>query len=799
MNRKTSLYIGISFVSLIVLMALVSFVYTPYDPEAADATSRLLKPSVKHLFGTDRMGRDIFSRCLVGTKTTFFVSISIVFIGAVFGTIIGAVTGYFGGIVDEIIMRINDGLASFPSVLLALIFVSLFGSNTRSVILVLGILFVPSFARVVRSEYMREKEKDYVKSMRIYGAGNFRLMFVHILPNITPSLIAAIAIGINNAILAEASLSYLGLGVQPPVPSLGRMLSEGQIFIFKAPWICMYPGLVIVLNVLGVSMISNYLEEGTGRNIKDIKKNIIRNFVSGNAVAEDTTGQPEDNCMVETDSCEKYVLCVDNLSVGVNNESRLTKVVDGLSFKLKEAEILGIVGESGSGKSLSMASVMGLLGNRAVASISGKIGDYDLAKLSEKDFRRLRGNYVTQVFQEPLTSLNPTRKVKDTLKEILVNHPEVKSLPEYENKTTEEIIKINLQEAGIKDIERIYDSYPHELSGGQRQRVLIALCLISRPKLLILDEPTTAIDKEVADKLLENLKELHKKYGMAIILISHDLSVVKALCQRVIVLKSGKIVEQGSIEEIFDNPKMDYTKELKAAATGVNYVDSSKKFDEKVLEVEDLSVSYKRRKLFGKSIDFKVIDKLSFDLFRGETLGICGASGSGKTTILKAITGTVKYTGAIKTDKNVAMVFQDPYSSLNVKKTIKAHLLEVYRLKCKKAGIPVPEKSELIKKLVEALESAGLTKEYLMRYPSELSGGERQRVCIAMALVVEPDIILLDEPVTALDVTIQAKILKLLATLLTEKKLSYILISHNEEIISNMCDRKIVLTVNKND
>lgn len=810
MNRKSFYYVGLSFVLCIVAMGLLSVIYTPYDPEAADSASRLLKPSLKHLFGTDRMGRDVFSRCLVGAGTTVLVSASIVAIGAVGGTITGAVTGYFGGIADEILMRINDGLASFPSVLLALIFVSLFGSNTRSVVIVLGILFVPSFARVVRSEYMREKEKDYVKSMSLYGAGSFRIMFVHILPNITPSLVAAIAIGINNAILAEASLSYLGLGVQPPAPSLGRMLSEGQIFIFSAPWICLFPGLVIVISVLGVSMISGYLEEGAGSSVRDISRRRIREFIASarsncmtdcdkaalinesvevlpeNGAGSDKSGLPD------TDN-DKPVLSVNSLSVAVNNGGQLTKVVDNLSFQLKKGEILGIVGESGSGKSISMASVMGLLGNRAAASISGSIGEIDLSCISRRDYKALRGKYITQVFQDPLTSLNPSKKIKHTLNEILINHPEVKLLPEYRGKSSKTIIMENLAEAGLSDTDRIYESYPHELSGGQRQRVLIALCLISRPKILILDEPTTAIDKSAADKIIENLKELHKRYGMAVILISHDLGVVRALCSRVIVMKNGAVVERGSIEKVFDNPDNDYTRELKDAAQPVNYVKPGKTSEKVVLSVENLCVSYKKRKGLQKKSILKVIENLSFELHEGETLGICGDSGSGKTTVLKAVTGNVAYSGIINRKGRLAMVFQDPYSSLNPKKKVENLILEVYNLMCKKTGRPGISRKDGRKITVDALTSAGLSEKYLTRYPSELSGGERQRVCIAMALAVEPDIILLDEPVTSLDVTIQAKILKLLAELKEEKKLSYILISHNQEIIKNMCDRSVYL------
>lgn len=789
MKKKISFYSGLIMVALVVAMGLLSLVYTPYDGEMADKTARFVKPCLKHIFGTDRLGRDVFSRCLVGAKTTFFVSISIVFIGAVFGTLIGAITGFFGGLVDEVLMRINDGVASFPSILLALIFVSIFGSNTRSVIIVLGILFIPSFARVVRSEYIRERNKDYVKSMKLYGAGNFRLMFGHILPNILPSLAAAVAIGINNAILAEASLSYLGLGVQPPTPSLGRMVSEGQMFIFSAPWISLFPGLVIVIIVLGFSMVSNYLEEGYGHSIKDIKLSVRRAYrdkvISG---LEALTDKKETDASAYKAS--DRILDIKSLSVAVPEGEGLKEVVHNLSFTLDKGQILGIVGESGSGKSISMAAIMGLLGNRGEAVISGTINGKEFSKLDETDKRILRGKHITQVFQEPLASLNPTKKVGQILSEILKNHPEVREYPDYKGFSDEIIIKNALSQAGIEEVDRIYDSYPHQLSGGLRQRALIALCIISRPELLILDEPTTAIDKAVADKLLIKLKELHDKYGMAMILISHDLAVAYSLCQDVIVMKNGQAVERGTISEVLNKPSQGYTKELIASASVVNHVDKDKVLGEPVLTVKNLNVTYKRQRLFRKPIYFQAVKDFSLELKANETLGICGPSGCGKTTILKAITNSLPYSGEIKTDKRIAMVFQDPYSSLNRKKKVGSLLAEVYKLS-RPSG--VDDKMEVAAKVKEALVDTGLSLDYISRYPSELSGGERQRVSIAMALISNPEIVLLDEPVTALDATIQAKILELLAKLSKDKKLSYIIISHNPEVIGAMCDRVIEL------
>lgn len=251
-----NLIIGILLVTIITLMIIIGIFWTPYEPTAMNPFMKNQPPSISHPFGTDYMGRDILSRVMNGARTTFLIALATVAIGTFFGIIIGAVTGYFGGILDEILMRINDGFTSMPSILLALVLVSIMGTGKYNIILALGILFIPSFARVVRSEYVVQKELDYVKNAKLMGVKNGRILFIHILPNTKHVLLSAITIGFNNAILAEASMSYLSLGVQPPDASLGRMLAEAQTYIFSAPWFVLAPGIVIVITMLGFSLIN---------------------------------------------------------------------------------------------------------------------------------------------------------------------------------------------------------------------------------------------------------------------------------------------------------------------------------------------------------------------------------------------------------------------------------------------------------------------------------------------------------------------------------------------------------------
>lgn len=259
-KKNYNFILGAGITGIILLMVLIGSVYTPYDANAMDASAKFAGISFRHLMGCDNFGRDVFSRVLEGSRTTLLVAAGTVFIGTFFGVIVGAFTGYYGGIIDEILMRINDAVFAFPSILLALVFISLSGSGTCQVMIALGIAFIPSFARIVRSEFIKCKHMDYIKNARLQGAGNLRIMFVHILPNTMTVLLSAIMIGFNNAVLAEAGMSFLGIGVQPPDASLGKMLSEAQAYLFRAPSYAIFPGVVIILMVLGFSLLGDSLK-----------------------------------------------------------------------------------------------------------------------------------------------------------------------------------------------------------------------------------------------------------------------------------------------------------------------------------------------------------------------------------------------------------------------------------------------------------------------------------------------------------------------------------------------------------
>ncbi|MBB2181644.1 ABC transporter ATP-binding protein [Lachnospiraceae bacterium MD1] len=512
------------------------------------------------------------------------------------------------------------------------------------------------------------------------------------------------------------------------------------------------------------------------------------------------------------------LLSVENLTIGFSEHNSIVPVVDHVSFTMEEGEIIGIVGESGSGKSMSSLAIMSLLPKDARV-MEGKIlfDGKDILTSSLEEQRALKGTHMAMIFQEPMTSFNPVLTVGAQVEEMLRLH-ETCDPTEYKNRT----IAI-MKEAGLLEAEDIYHKYPHQLSGGMRQRAMIAMAMIAGPKLLIADEPTTALDVTIQKKIIMLLKEINQRHGTAILFVSHDLGVITSICNRVLVMKDGRIVEQGIAKELFLNPKTEYTKMLIEAAPVtwmsqlMKPVKDSEDFDQEknkdgvsvteanrenaLVSVENLNVYYREhgKRVFSSSKAKHVVKNASLQIIKGEVLGIVGESGSGKTTLAKAIAGLIRdtegvvrwnYDGAIEgiTRYNrPQMVFQDPYGSLNPSKRVDWILQEPLRIQ---GGYTKKERQA---KVIEIIQQVGLSKEHLNRYMSQLSGGQRQRVAIAAALILNPELIILDEPVSALDVTIQAQILELLKHLQKKYHLSYLFISHDLNVVYQICNRICVM------
>ncbi|BCJ96449.1 ABC transporter ATP-binding protein [Anaerocolumna cellulosilytica] len=495
---------------------------------------------------------------------------------------------------------------------------------------------------------------------------------------------------------------------------------------------------------------------------------------------------------------EDILVKVEGLTLGFPVRREKNTVIDGITFSLKHGEILGLVGESGSGKTMTALAIAGLLPESAKV-FGGKLMflGKNLLSLKKQELRQLKGKEMSMIFQEPMTSLNPVMTIGFQIEEMLLLHE--KSLSGEQRKTK---IYAAFEEAGLKGAKELYYMYPHQLSGGMRQRVMIAMAMICKPRLLIADEPTTALDVTLQAQILKLLQKLQKDYNTAILLISHDLGVIRQICSRALVMKNGKIEEQGLVEEIFSSPKTSYTKELieavpvidnmrqGAKASSVSIINSPS--EEVILSVRDLEVKYEEKaKGFLKEKSYKqVVNRVSLHLLEGESLGIVGESGSGKTTLAKAVLGLVdNWKGNIKlAEKAPRMVFQDPYQSLNPSKKVGWILEEPLKLSGSGYG-----KEERQDKVDNILVRIGLNTSYKDRYLSQLSGGQRQRIAIGAALIQNSKFIVLDEPVSALDVTVQAQILDLLKELREEYKLSYLFISHDLKVIHKMCDRVCVM------
>lgn len=490
---------------------------------------------------------------------------------------------------------------------------------------------------------------------------------------------------------------------------------------------------------------------------------------------------------------------ITDLSVDFQTETGNKRVVDHISFNIPKGETLALVGESGSGKSVTAHSILRLLPYPVASNPTGRIiyNNTDLLQLSNKQLRAIRGDRIAMVFQEPMTSLNPLHNISKQIGEVLMLHKGMRG------KALEARIIELLTLVGIEKPETRLNTYPHQLSGGQRQRVMIAMALACEPELLIADEPTTALDVTVQLKILSLLKELQHKLGMALLIISHDLNLVRRIAHSVCVMKEGAIVEQGRCDEVFNNPSHHYTRELLAAEP--NVIPSIRKKGAELLRVEDLRVWYPLpKKLFSRQQDyFRAIDGVDLTLHQGETIGIVGESGSGKTSLGLAILkllhshGKINFQGLNIDEYNQAqmrpirrhlqVVFQDPYGSLSPRMSIKEIIGEGLKIH------HIGSRQEQETAIINALNEVGLQEDCLNRYPHEFSGGQRQRIAIARALVLRPSLILLDEPTSALDRTVQKQVVELLKKLQEKYNLAYLFISHDLAVIKALSHQLMVI------
>ena len=500
---------------------------------------------------------------------------------------------------------------------------------------------------------------------------------------------------------------------------------------------------------------------------------------------------------------EEIAIKASNIGVTFKVDGGQIEAVRNVSFTLHKGQTIALVGESGSGKSVTARAIMRLLSKRARVSDDTEIlyGGRNMARLSDRDMRGLRGNRLTMIFQEPMSSLNPVYTIGTQIAEVLRIHQKISKAAAM--KRAVEL----LAEVQIPDPEARIRQYPHQLSGGQRQRVMIAMALANNPDVLIADEPTTALDVTVQAEILSLIKTLKEKNGMSVILITHDLTVVRQFADYVYVMQHGLVREEGETEALFGNPQHPYTRRL-LGSEPKGQANPLTGNPETVLEGRDIQVTFQLRKggaFRGSYYDLNAVDHLSLDLKRGETLGIVGESGSGKTTFGQALMrlnrltgGEVEFLGnriegldraGMKPYRQrMQIVFQDPFSSLNPRMSVRQIIEEGLIVN----GIG-KTRAERIERVKQALRDAGLPDTILPRFPHEFSGGQRQRLAIARAIVLEPEFILLDEPTSALDLSVQAQIIELLRKLQRDKGLSYLFISHDLKVVRALCHRVIVM------
>ena len=525
----------------------------------------------------------------------------------------------------------------------------------------------------------------------------------------------------------------------------------------------------------------------------------------------------------------KKILDVLGLNISFGKNKQKTAVVHDINFSLYENEILAIVGESGSGKSVTSKAIMGLLSDKNT-HIKGLINfeETSLLSLSSKEFAKLRGNDIAMIFQEPMSALNPSLTCGFQVAEMLLHHKKVSA-----SEVKKEVLQL-FEKVKLPRPQEMYTSYPHQISGGQMQRVVIAMAIACKPKILIADEPTTALDVTVQKEILQLLKDLQRQTGMSMLFISHDLALVCELADRVLVMYKGDIVEKGTVKEIFEAPKKPYTKALlgsrptldvryKILPTIASIKDNSfipqsitsqqrAKKHQKIytktplLRVENVAKSYfSKVGVFGQKQEIKAVNGISFDVFEGETLGLVGESGCGKSTLGKVILqlekatkGSIFYKGKEITSlkskdlrslrKDIQLIFQDPYSSLHPRKIIGQAIIEPMEVH----GIGSSKKQRK-EKAMELLSRVGLEASYFHRHPHQLSGGQRQRVGIARTIAMEPKLVICDESVSALDISVQAQVLNLLNELKEDFGFTYIFISHDLAVVKYMADQLLVM------
>ena len=822
--QRFMLLLGFVMVAVFVFVAIFAPWIAPYGFNDDRANGVIFgtqqAPSAAHWFGTTVGGTDVLSRVIFGTRTAVEVIVLAVVLSGVIGVPLGLLSGYISGWIDRVLVLVMDALYSFPSLLLAIVVsIVLAGGNSgafggiMAAAISITVVFIPQYFRVIRNATLAVKVEPYVDAARVVGVRTPRILFKHILANVAQSLPVIGTLNASEAILTLAGLGFLGFGIEPSAAAewgfdLNKAIPDASNGIW---WTSVYPGLAIVLIVLGATLV--------GESLNDILNPLLRTRGAETTSAdeeeviagfeESVEGEPRNQGGLGFDASRSSTaqpaapgkrvasLSLSDLSVTFRTDAGLVHAVNGVSFDVAPGEVVAVVGESGSGKSVSSRAVLGLLPSTAEVAGSAKLREFELLGLSNNDLRPIRGDKVSMIFQEPSTALNPVYTVGWQICEGLQAHGDM-SKKEARARAIE-----LLELVGLPDPTRRVDYYPHQLSGGQKQRVVIAMAIACDPDVIIADEPTTALDVTVQAAILELLLSLRDRLGTAIVLITHNMGVVADMADRVVVMYRGKVVEEAEAGALFKTPQHPYTKRLLAAVPHLGQENGPGEVNdnEVVLSIEDLVVEFPGS--FGQPT-FRAVDHVSLEVRRGEVLGLVGESGSGKSTVGRTAVGLQQpTTGLIRVDgleisglsdrqlrpmrAHFGFVFQDPASSLNPRMSIGQCIGEPLRVQSPLRG------KELDAKVRSLLESVELTGGYAERFPHELSGGQRQRVSLARALALDPDLLIADEPTSALDVSVQARVLELFKELQQRLQFACLFISHDLAVVDSLANRVAVM------
>ena len=540
-----------AFGGILLLIILTLSILAPIlpikEPNITNTADRFMVPfEGGHILGTDHLGRDLLSRLLWGTQLSLAVGFAAAFIAATFGSILGAIAGFYGQKTDNIIMRFIDMLMAFPYILLALAIVAALGPGLFNALIAVALVNIPFFARNIRGVTVTLANKEFIEAARLSGMSNLRILIVEIFPNLLPMIVIAMSTTVGWMILETAGLSFLGLGSQPPQADLGSMLGEARSALITNPHTSFVPGIMIFCIVIGINLFGDGVRDALDPRLK--KGNLIRPLPQTIYEGGDTQPQPSTK-----------LLSVQNLSTQFHVNQDVYQSSNDVSFEIQEGECLGLIGESGSGKSVTALSVTSLVASPPGVIKKGSVNykNQNLLALPYEKLRSIRGNKISYIFQDPLTTLHPLHTVGDQLLEALQAHDSKLSASDSISKSKE-----LLKSVQIPNPDNFWDVYPHQLSGGMRQRVCIAMALINDPELIIADEPTTALDVTVQAQILNILNSLRKKRKLSILFISHDFGVISQLCDRVIVMYAGSIVEEGPVKNIMQQAAHPYTSEL---------------------------------------------------------------------------------------------------------------------------------------------------------------------------------------------------------------------------------------------